>query len=134
LPATIQPQPGEERKKKHKFRRGNRPIPRVNAATITFSSVKQATFQLFERDYGLREFEPEIWSMRHPLPLRERINWRLVALLIAILTLCLAGALYSGGETRTAAQLGPGWSCTPNLLGTVCVRNVSNTALRTRGT
>ncbi len=107
----------------------------MNAATITFSSVKRATFQLFERSYGPREFEPKIWSMRHPLPLRQRINWRLVALLTAILTLCLAGAIYSGGggEARTATQLGPGWSCTPNLLGTVCVRDVSKTAVKTRG-
>lgn len=72
--------------------------------------------------------------MRHPLPLHKRINWRLVALLIAIFTLCLAGAIYSGGETRTAAQLGPGWSCRPNLVGTVCVRDVSRTAVKTQGT
>ena len=68
--------------------------------------------------------------MRHPLPLRERINWRLAALLIAILVLCLAGAMYGGGEARTVTQLGPGWSCTPNLLGTVCVRDVTKTAAK----
>jgi hypothetical protein len=92
--------------------------------------VKQATFQLFARAYGVREFEPEIWPMRHPLPLRERINWRLVAVLTAILTLCFVGAIYSsggGGEARTAAQLGPGWNCKPNLIGTVCVRDVTKT-------
>ncbi len=71
--------------------------------------------------------------MRHPLPLRARVNWRLVALLIAILTLCLAGAIYSGGEARTAAQLGPGWSCTPNILGTVCVRDLTRTAVKSIG-
>ena len=75
--------------------------------------------------------KPEIRPMRHPLPLRERINWRLVALLIAILTLCFAGAIHSGGEARTAAQLGPGWNCTPNLFGTVCVRDVTRTAKTT---
>jgi hypothetical protein len=93
--------------------------------------VKRATFQLFERDYCPRKFEPEVWSMRHPLPLRDRINWRLVALLIVLLALCLAGAIYSGGEARTAAQLGPGWSCTSNILGTVCVRDLAKTAKMT---
>jgi hypothetical protein len=78
----------------------------------------------------LRKIEPEMSAMRHPLPLRERINWRLVALLIAILVLCLAGAMYGGGEARTVTQLGPGWSCTPNLLGTVCVRDVTKTAAK----
>lgn len=72
--------------------------------------------------------------MRHPLPLRERINWRLVALLIAILTLCLAGALYNGGEARTVTslgnELGVGWTCTPNLIGTVCVKDVTKTAAK----
>jgi hypothetical protein len=78
----------------------------------------------------LRKIEPEMSAMRHPLPLRERINWRLAALLIAILVLCLAGAMYGGGEARTVTQLGPGWSCTPNLLGTVCVRDVTKTAAK----
>jgi hypothetical protein len=78
----------------------------------------------------LRKIEPEMTAMRHPLPLRERINWRLVALLIAILFLCLAGAMYGGGEARTVTQLGAGWSCTPNLLGTVCVRDVTKTAAK----
>jgi len=72
--------------------------------------------------------------MRHPLPLRERINWRLVALLIAILTLCLAGAFYNGDEARTVTslgnELGAGWTCTPNLLGTVCVKDVTKTAAK----
>jgi len=68
--------------------------------------------------------------MRHPLPLRERINWRVVALLIAIFVLCLAGVIYGGGEARTVTQLGPGWSCTPNLLGTVCVRDVTTTTAK----
>ena len=68
--------------------------------------------------------------MRHPLPFRERINWRVVALLFAILVLCLAGAIYGGGEARSVTQLGPGWSCTPNLLGTVCVRDVTTTTAK----
>jgi hypothetical protein len=73
--------------------------------------------------------------MRHPLPLSERINWRLVALLIAILTLCFGAALYdSGGEARTATrlshELGAGWTCAPNLIGTVCVKDVAKTAAR----
>ena len=101
---------------------------------ITFWSVKQATFQLFERDYGPRQFEPEIWSMRHPLPFRERINWRVVALVTAILALCLAGALYGGGEAGTATslgiELGAGWSCSSRLIGTVCVRDVTHAAAR----
>jgi len=63
--------------------------------------------------------------MRHPLPLRERINWRLVALLIAILTLCLAGALYNGDEARTVTSLGPGWTCTPYLISTVCTKDAT---------
>jgi hypothetical protein len=99
-------------------------------AAITFWSVRQATYQLFERAYGPGEIEPEIWSMRHPLPFSKRINWRLVALLIAILTLCLAGALYDGGDARTVTSLGPGWTCTPYLISTVCVKDVANTAAK----
>ena len=69
--------------------------------------------------------------MRHPLPVIKRINWRLVALLVGILTLLLGGAIYDGGgEARTAAALGPGWSCTPNLIGTVCVRDVARTVVK----
>jgi hypothetical protein len=97
--------------------------------------VKQATFHVFERNYGAHQIEPEIWSMRDSLPIRERINWRLVALLIAILTLGLAGALYDGGEARTATSLGlgSGWTCAPKLIGTVCVKDVTNTAAKRDG-
>ena len=96
--------------------------------------MRQATFHVFARAYGLRQIEPKIWSMRHPLPLRARINWRLVALLIAILTIGLAGALYAGGEARSAAalgqQLGAGWTCTPKLIGTVCNKDVAKVAVK----
>ena len=94
--------------------------------------MKQATFHVFERDYGPRQIEPEIWLMRHPLPWSERINWRLVALLIVILTLCFAGALYGGREAQTATSLGlgPDWTCAPNLVGTVCVKDVVKTAAK----
>ena len=69
--------------------------------------------------------------MRHLLPVRARLNWW-IALLTVLLALGLAGALFvDGGDTRTAtAALGPGWSCTPNLLGTVCVRDVTRTAAK----
>jgi hypothetical protein len=94
--------------------------------------VTQATFQLFARPYGAGKVEPEIWAMRHPLTFRSRLNWRLIALLTVLLALCLAGAIYGGGDTRTAtAALGPGWSCTPNILGTVCVRDVTKDVTRT---
>ena len=77
---------------------------------------------------------PRYGPMRHSSSLRAHINWRLVALVIAILTLCLAGALYGGGETRTATTLdiglGAGWTCTPNLIGTVCERDVKQTAAK----
>ncbi len=73
-------------------------------------------------------FEPEIWSMRHPLSSPGRTNWRLIALLIAVLTLGVAGVLYRSDEAPTAAALGAGWSCTANLLGAVCVRDVTATA------
>jgi hypothetical protein len=70
--------------------------------------------------------------MRHPVPFSARINWRLVAIGIAILMLCLAGALYDGGEARTATSLGlgSGWTCAPNLIGTVCVKDVTKTAAK----
>jgi hypothetical protein len=92
--------------------------------------VTLATFQLFARAYGPHEVEPEIWPMRHPQPLRARLNWRLIALLVVLLALGLFGALYAGGDARTAtatatAALGPGWSCKPNILGTTCVRDVT---------
>ncbi len=67
--------------------------------------------------------------MRQPVPLRERINLRLIALFIALLGLCLFGALYNGGHARPA-PLGVGWSCTPNILGTVCVKDPKNTTVR----
>jgi len=70
-------------------------------------------------------------AMRHPVPLSQRINWRLIALLAALLALCLAAAIYGGGgEASTATALGPGWTCTPNLIGTVCVRDVTKTAAK----
>jgi hypothetical protein len=70
--------------------------------------------------------------MRHPLPLSQRLNWRLIGLLAVLLALCLTAAIYSGGgdETSTATALGPGWTCTPNLIGTVCVRDVTKTAAK----
>jgi hypothetical protein len=75
--------------------------------------------------------EPEIWAMRHPLTFRARLNWRLITLLAVLLALGVAGLLYGGGDARTAtAALGPGWSCTPNIFGAVCVRDVTQTAKR----
>jgi hypothetical protein len=97
--------------------------------------VTPATFQLFARAYGPREVEPEIWPMRQTLPSRARRTWRLIALLSGLLALGLFGALYAGGDARTAtttatATLGPGWSCKPNILGTVCVRDVTVTTAK----
>jgi len=89
---------------------------------------------MFERDYGARQIEPEIWPMRRLPPLSERINWRLVALLIAIVMLGLAGTVYVGAEARTAAargyQLGTGWTCAPKLIGTVCVKDAAKVATK----
>jgi hypothetical protein len=95
--------------------------------------VTLATFQLFARAYGPHVFEPEIWPMRQTLPSRARRTWRLIALLIGLLALGVFGALYGGDDARTTtatAALGPGWSCTPNILGTVCVRDVTKTAAK----
>ena len=72
--------------------------------------------------------------MRHSVPLSSRINWRLVALLIAILTFCAAAVLYDGGVARSSTalgrELGSGWTCTPNLIGTVCVKDAVKAAAR----
>ena len=68
--------------------------------------------------------------MRHPLPFSQRMNWRLITLAAVLLALCLVGAIFTGGEARTSAELGPGWRCTPNLVGTVCVRDPTKTAAR----
>ena len=77
------------------------------------------------------ELKFEIWTMRHPLPLRAHLSWRLIALLVVLLALALAGGFYGVGDASTAtAALGPGWSCRPNILGTVCVRDVTKTAKR----
>ncbi len=74
----------------------------------------------------------EISAMRHNLPFRARLSWGLIALLIALLGLGFFGAFYGGGDASTAtAALGPGWNCTPNLLGTVCVRDVTSNVPRT---
>lgn len=67
--------------------------------------------------------------MRHPLPLRERINLRLIVLFGALVALCLFGALFDGGHARPA-PLGPDWTCAANILGTVCTRNVAATVVK----
>lgn len=70
--------------------------------------------------------------MRQTLPVRSRLHWRLIALLLVLLALGVFGALYGGGDASTAtAALGPGWSCTPNILGTVCVRDVIQDVTKT---
>jgi hypothetical protein len=74
----------------------------------------------------------EIRPMRQPLPVRARLNWRLIALLIALLALGGFGALYGGGDaSTTTATLGPGWNCSANILGTVCVRDVTQAVTKT---
>ena len=66
--------------------------------------------------------------MRHPLPFfSARAKWRMAALLIIVLALCVFGAIYGGGEAETAAQLGPGWTCKTNVLGTVCLSDAAKT-------
>jgi len=73
--------------------------------------------------------------MRQPLPVRARLNWRLITLLIALLALGVFGVLYGGGDASTAtAMLGPGWNCSANILGTVCVRDVTQAVTKTAAT
>ena len=64
--------------------------------------------------------------MRHPLPLSERINWRLIIMLIGLLGLFLAAAIYTGGMQRPSL-FGPDWECPPNATGssTVCIKDVT---------
>jgi hypothetical protein len=65
--------------------------------------------------------------MRHPLPLSERFNWRLIAMLAGMLALALASALYHGAVPVTS-PFGPDWYCPPNGGGsTVCIKDVTKT-------
>jgi hypothetical protein len=65
--------------------------------------------------------------MRHPAHLRERVNLRLVLLFVALVALCLFGVFHDVGTAAQPSPLGPGWSCTAHLFGTVCVRDVART-------